>query len=171
MLGYLSEDDIVTLETALCSAEGLGSRRITKSTSSISSYNSDGACTPPPPPHCAVPERTSITKSGKKASQASRVALPNISSSQLCCRHHKSGPAGFSSMNDLLHRLFVAISGVADRLQSNYATDLRSIMKQVFEIVLSEPSCDEDQEPVSPSTLSTTSASPSVFSDSVQGIY
>ena len=60
-------------------------------------------------------------------------------------KHHKRGPAGFSSMNELLHKLFVTISGVADKLQSNYAEDLRIILKYVFELVLSEPSQEEEE--------------------------
>ena len=50
-----------------------------------------------------------------------------------------SGPAGFCSTQDLVHRLFVAISGVADQLQTNHAQDLRVILKHVFDLCLSEP--------------------------------
>lgn len=38
----------------------------------------------------------------------------------------------FRSTEDLLHRLFVCIAGVADQLQTNYASDLRNILKAVF---------------------------------------
>ena len=41
----------------------------------------------------------------------------------------------------LLHRLFVAISGVADQLQSNFASDLRFILRHIFSSELAE--CDE----------------------------
>lgn len=44
-----------------------------------------------------------------------------------------------------MHRLFVAISGVADQLQTNHARELRMILKQVFTLCLSEP-----EEPFSP---------------------
>ncbi|KAK2712949.1 lateral signaling target protein 2 homolog isoform X2 [Artemia franciscana] len=40
----------------------------------------------------------------------------------------------FKSTEDLLHRLFVCISGVADQLQTNFASDLRVILKTVFQI-------------------------------------
>ena len=50
-----------------------------------------------------------------------------------------NGPAGFCSTRDLVHRLFVAISGVADQLQTNHAQDLRVILKHVFDLCLSEP--------------------------------
>ncbi|NXC44349.1 LST2 protein, partial [Penelope pileata] len=43
----------------------------------------------------------------------------------------------YSSTQDMLHTLFVCISGVADQLQTNFASDLRSILKTVFKIVAS----------------------------------
>lgn len=36
------------------------------------------------------------------------------------------------SSEDLIHRLFVCIAGVADQLQTNFASDLRNILKSVF---------------------------------------
>lgn len=45
----------------------------------------------------------------------------------------------FQNSTDLIHRLFVCISGVADQLQTNFASDLRSILKAVFDINCSEP--------------------------------
>ncbi|XP_060806944.1 lateral signaling target protein 2 homolog [Amyelois transitella] len=38
----------------------------------------------------------------------------------------------FTSSEDLIHRLFVCIAGVADQLQTNFAADLRNILKSVF---------------------------------------
>ncbi|XP_070160691.1 lateral signaling target protein 2 homolog [Polyergus mexicanus] len=40
--------------------------------------------------------------------------------------------AKFRSSEDLVHRLFVCIAGVADQLQTNFASDLRNILKCVF---------------------------------------
>nr|XP_033806537.1 lateral signaling target protein 2 homolog isoform X2 [Geotrypetes seraphini] len=48
----------------------------------------------------------------------------------------------FHSSNDLIHRLFVCISGVADQLQTNYASDLRSILKTLFEVMATKPETD-----------------------------
>ena len=59
------------------------------------------------------------------------------------------GPAGFSSAEDLMHRLFVAISGVADQLQTNHAKDLRVILKHVFAVCLSEPEEDPPESSAS----------------------
>ena len=42
---------------------------------------------------------------------------------------------------DLIHRLFICISGVADQLQTNYAADLRSTLKCVF--AMNATPCEE----------------------------
>lgn len=44
----------------------------------------------------------------------------------------------FKSSRDLLHKLFVCISGVADQLQTNFASDLRNILKSVFDMNCSQ---------------------------------
>ena len=44
-------------------------------------------------------------------------------------RYQKDRRAKFKSTEDLLHRLYVCISGAADQLQSNYAGDFRSILR------------------------------------------
>ncbi|KAL1138225.1 hypothetical protein AAG570_009916 [Ranatra chinensis] len=46
----------------------------------------------------------------------------------------------FRSSADLVHRLFVCVSGVADQLQTNFAGDLRNILKAVFLIHSSDRS-------------------------------
>ncbi|XP_074958612.1 lateral signaling target protein 2 homolog isoform X2 [Phalacrocorax aristotelis] len=50
----------------------------------------------------------------------------------------------YSSTKDMLHTLFVCISGVADQLQTNFASDLRSILKTVFKIVTSQVEPSEE---------------------------
>uniref|UniRef100_A0A669PQ77 FYVE zinc finger domain-containing protein n=1 Tax=Phasianus colchicus TaxID=9054 RepID=A0A669PQ77_PHACC len=50
----------------------------------------------------------------------------------------------YSSSKDMLHTLFVCISGVADQLQTNFASDLRSILKTVFKIVASPAETSEE---------------------------
>lgn len=52
--------------------------------------------------------------------------------------------AKFRSSEDLIHRLFVCIAGVADQLQTNFASDLRNILKSVF---LMNQTAEEDPEP------------------------
>ncbi|XP_053573036.1 lateral signaling target protein 2 homolog [Bombina bombina] len=59
------------------------------------------------------------------------------------CRNRKVNfrdvRARYQSDSDMLHRLFVCIAGVADQLQTNFASDLRIILKTVFEVVSSTP--------------------------------
>lgn len=55
----------------------------------------------------------------------------------------------FTDTQDLIHRLFVCISGVADQLQTNYASDLRKILKCVFLINQSPP----EEPPPPPKSL------------------
>ncbi|XP_029972715.1 lateral signaling target protein 2 homolog isoform X1 [Salarias fasciatus] len=57
----------------------------------------------------------------------------------------------FHSSSDLIHRLFVCISGVADQLQTNYASDLRSILKTLFEVMATKcEQGDSDQQKKGP---------------------
>ncbi|XP_036247764.1 lateral signaling target protein 2 homolog [Molothrus ater] len=51
----------------------------------------------------------------------------------------------YSSTKDMLHTLFVCISGVADQLQTNFASDMRSILKTVFKIVCSQAEPSKEQ--------------------------
>ncbi|GIY69056.1 lateral signaling target protein 2 homolog [Caerostris extrusa] len=52
----------------------------------------------------------------------------------------------FKSSRDLLHKLFVCVSGVADQLQTNYASDLRNILKCVFDMNCNhQDTCDNSQ--------------------------
>ncbi|KAF8792286.1 lateral signaling target protein 2 homolog isoform X1 [Argiope bruennichi] len=54
--------------------------------------------------------------------------------------------ARFKSSRDLLHKLFVCVSGVADQLQTNYASDLRNILKCVFDMNCNQQdSCDNSK--------------------------
>lgn len=48
----------------------------------------------------------------------------------------------FRSSEDLIHRLYVCIAGVADQLQTNFASDLRNILKSVFLMNASDTSND-----------------------------
>ncbi|XP_023850219.1 lateral signaling target protein 2 homolog isoform X1 [Salvelinus sp. IW2-2015] len=56
----------------------------------------------------------------------------------------------FHSSSDLIHRLFVCISGVADQLQTNYAADLRSILKTLFEVMATSEQGDNNKEKACP---------------------
>lgn len=54
--------------------------------------------------------------------------------------------ARFRSSSDMIHRLFVCISGVADQLQTNFAGDLRNILRVVFNLNCSEPVVMEEEK-------------------------
>ncbi|XP_052745012.1 lateral signaling target protein 2 homolog [Bicyclus anynana] len=53
-----------------------------------------------------------------------------LQAQELAARQQARGK--FKSSEDLIHRLFVCIAGVADQLQTNFAADLRNILKAVF---------------------------------------
>nr|XP_026498796.1 lateral signaling target protein 2 homolog isoform X2 [Vanessa tameamea] len=53
-----------------------------------------------------------------------------LQAQELAARQHARQK--FKSSQDLIHRLFVCIAGVADQLQTNFAADLRNILKAVF---------------------------------------
>ena len=201
LLGHLNEEQLATLEKALCSAEGLGTlkRNAAKknpskkvppqatSPNTISdasheatpesveqSYSLDSRDTTStvfePAPvdseqdkeqhddgahattmlvteetpfprlgdHEPIPNdlpSSSTTLPTLEAAAVSQLA-PQIASSTATKsksgKKRHSGPAGFPSAEDLMHRLFLGISGVADQLQTNHARDLRVILKHVF---------------------------------------
>ncbi|XP_050505973.1 lateral signaling target protein 2 homolog isoform X1 [Diabrotica virgifera virgifera] len=59
--------------------------------------------------------------------------------------------AKYKSSEDLLHRLFVCIAGVADQLQTNFACDLRNILKAVFLINAGDALPDPPPKSIEPS--------------------
>lgn len=79
----------------------------------------------------------------------------------------------FKSSEDLIHRLFVCISGVADQLQTNFASEMRNILKCVFEMNSSvrqdsPPSTMEAESPTEQSSISEPSHFPLPFLDIVE---
>lgn len=60
-------------------------------------------------------------------------------------KYQKDRRAKFKSTEDLIHRLYVCISGAADQLQSNYAADFRSILRVVFSINVSQDPIEEEE--------------------------
>ncbi|XP_039435091.1 lateral signaling target protein 2 homolog [Culex pipiens pallens] len=63
-----------------------------------------------------------------------------------------AGRIKFKTTENLLHRLFVCIAGVADQLQTNFAADLRQMLKSVFVINSSPPEPEDPPEPAANST-------------------
>ena len=81
-------------------------------------------------------------RSGKRSSLRRRGGKRTV-------RSGKDARARFKSSEDLIHRLYVCISGAADQLQTNFAGDFRSILKYVF-LMNSTPDEEEDEEEESP---------------------
>jgi len=80
---------------------------------------------------------------GLKSVESSRKGLKRRGAK----RYHKTwkdARARFKSSEDLIHRLYVCISGAADQLQTNFAGDFRHILKYVF--ILNSTPDDEDEE-------------------------
>jgi hypothetical protein len=93
---------------------------------------------PPPAERISSPTSSSTSLTPPTSDSASKEDRPTTK------KPKAKGPAGFPSAEDLMHRLFLGISGVADQLQTNHAKDLRVILKNVFQVCQSET--DEDDE-------------------------
>ncbi|KAL6434922.1 hypothetical protein ACFW04_005232 [Cataglyphis niger] len=74
--------------------------------------------------------------------------------------------AKFRSSEDLVHRLFVCIAGVADQLQTNFASDLRNILKCVF--LMNSSQIIEDTEGSKDENSVSTNQSTIVSSDTAE---
>lgn len=68
-----------------------------------------------------------------------------LQAQELAARQQARGK--FKSSEDLIHRLFVCIAGVADQLQTNFAADLRNILKSVFLMNQTPDAPEPDPEP------------------------
>ncbi|KAM5271986.1 lateral signaling target protein 2 homolog [Ctenodactylus gundi] len=80
----------------------------------------------------------SSDKTEPEIGPATTPATPTATREKIRSRFHGS--------HDLIHRLFVCISGVADQLQTNYASDLRSILKTLFEVMATKPETDDREK-------------------------
>ncbi|XP_013142085.1 PREDICTED: lateral signaling target protein 2 homolog [Papilio polytes] len=72
-----------------------------------------------------------------------------LQAQELAARQQARGK--FKSSEDLIHRLFVCIAGVADQLQTNFAADLRNILKSVFLMNQTPDPPEEEPETCDPS--------------------
>ncbi|XP_027453411.1 lateral signaling target protein 2 homolog isoform X1 [Zalophus californianus] len=86
----------------------------------------------------AEEEPQCLSGSSGPTDQAGLEAAPSATREKIRSRFHGS--------HDLIHRLFVCISGVADQLQTNYASDLRSILKTLFEVMATKPETDDKEK-------------------------
>lgn len=91
-----------------------------------------------------IPRPTRSSSGGLKRHNARR------DTKRLPLRYQKDRRAKFKSTEDLIHRLYVCISGAADQLQSNYAGDFRSILRVVFLINTTPDDVPDQVPPASP---------------------
>ena len=80
-------------------------------------------------------DSSSVTSAASECQDDEEIALA-LQAAEIASRNQIRGR--FKSSEDLIHRLFVCISGVADQLQTNFASDLRAILKAVFLINASQ---------------------------------
>jgi hypothetical protein len=85
-------------------------------------------------------QSSSSDSTSLSSASSSTASSPSSSDSRDLSRRAK-----FKSTENLLHRLFVCIAGVADQLQTNFAADLRQILKAVFLINTTQ---DEEEEEI-----------------------
>lgn len=91
-------------------------------------------------------EHSSETSSYRSECQDDQEIALALQAAEIASCH--KARARFKDSTDLIHRLFVCISGVADQLQTNFAGDLRNILKCVFEMNSSlSPLEDESKLP------------------------
>ncbi|XP_055699347.1 lateral signaling target protein 2 homolog isoform X2 [Phlebotomus papatasi] len=83
-------------------------------------------------------DNTSSSSSGDTSSSQS-----DGDSHEITLALRAAGRMKFKSVENLLHRLFVCIAGVADQLQTNFASDLRQILRSVFLMNESPPPKEE----------------------------
>jgi len=96
------------------------------------------------------PHRLRVVEGETAASVPGQPRHKHKSSRRKSKKYPKSGKdarARFKSSEDLIHRLYVCISGAADQLQTNFAGDFRSILKYVF-IMNSSQDEEEDEDDV-----------------------
>ncbi|KXJ78446.1 hypothetical protein RP20_CCG004592 [Aedes albopictus] len=85
--------------------------------------------------------------SGNQSECSSTSSTAGETSQDVTIAIRAAGRIKFKTTENLLHRLFVCIAGVADQLQTNFAADLRQMLKSVFIINSSPPEPEEPPEP------------------------
>jgi len=89
--------------------------------------------------------RTGVEAEGDRRQPGKRSSIKRSRGAKRSVRTGKDARARFKSSEDLIHRLYVCISGAADQLQTNFAGDFRSILKYVFLMNSTQEEEDEDE--------------------------
>eukprot|EP00117_Sycon_ciliatum_P039341 scpid34813/ scgid3675/ Lateral signaling target protein 2 homolog; Zinc finger FYVE domain-containing protein 28 len=149
LLEILKPEELDRLESALCSSEGL-------CTSDRSQTGQLKAVTVVVKRRPRSKRLDAVSQEDEAADDSKRTLSQSKSVPGAGCMYTKSGRrlekweepsaqelrAAFPNTDDLLQRLFVAISGIADQMHNNFAGQLRTILQRVF--VVCTP--DEDEE-------------------------
>ncbi|XP_022220646.2 lateral signaling target protein 2 homolog [Drosophila obscura] len=89
--------------------------------------------------HAAV----EVDQPGQGQASGDTSAASSLSDDVSLAMRNTTARLKFKSTENLLHRLFVCIAGVADQLQTNFASDLRQILRSVF--LMNMSSVEEEQ--------------------------
>lgn len=144
-----------TVEIEVVPATSSSSSRSKKRRSKNDSTTDETSSSPPPmrgtsaPIALPLPSRSS-RRSGSSSGGGLKRHNAHRDTKRVPYRYQKDRRAKFKSTEDLIHRLYVCISGAADQLQSNYAADFRSILRVVFQINVTldeEPIANQDMSP------------------------
>ncbi|XP_053149574.1 lateral signaling target protein 2 homolog [Hemicordylus capensis] len=122
LLRVLSREELYVLEKRVLNESATDSQPF----SNVDSPDFKGSSTP-----CACP--SSPRHFGQESSSTQIRKINNVRQSTRWLELRSR----YNTTEDMIHTLFVCISGVADQLQTNFASDLRAILKTVFEIVTS----------------------------------
>ena len=119
------------LEKALCSAEGIGELARDVDGKPVRVASTKKAATDSHPEHTiqeSVDQKQTTEESQENTNDREETVIKQTPEETARIR------SAFNGSQDLLHRLFVAISGIADQLQSNHARDMRLILKSTFAV-------------------------------------
>ncbi|EDV92814.1 lateral signaling target protein 2 homolog [Drosophila grimshawi] len=96
--------------------------------------------------HCETITTTKTTSGGEQQTEDSldSSTASSLSDDVSLAMRNTTARLKFKSTENLLHRLFVCIAGVADQLQTNFASDLRQILRSVFLMNMSSAQEDID---------------------------
>ncbi|XP_062512874.1 lateral signaling target protein 2 homolog isoform X2 [Corticium candelabrum] len=131
LLLALDSSEFTMLEKALCSAEGIGELARDVDGKPVRVASTKKAATDSHPEHTiqeSVDQKQTTEESQENTNDREETVIKQTPEETARIR------SAFNGSQDLLHRLFVAISGIADQLQSNHARDMRLILKSTFAV-------------------------------------
>ncbi|BFF92618.1 lateral signaling target protein 2 homolog [Drosophila madeirensis] len=92
---------------------------------------------------CSIEASVEVEQQEQGLASGDTSAASSLSDDVSLAMRNTTARLKFKSTENLLHRLFVCIAGVADQLQTNFASDLRQILRSVF--LMNMSSVEEEQ--------------------------